>query len=138
MSSSLLWFFVVAVCLITGALAARKGYSFWLWIFAGGIIGLIILAFLPFVNKGDLAEIERRERTKTGNIVGGVFTAIALVQIVPRLLVFMVASTTPKMSGTSIDGRQLTQAEWDACGHDELKCLQIESNMHPERFRPSR
>ncbi len=138
MSSSLIWFLVIAICLVTGALAARKGYSFWLWLFAGGIIGLVILAFLPFVNKGDFSEIERRERTKTGNIVGGVFTAIALVQLVPRLLALVIVASTPKMSGVSIDGRQLTQTEWDACGHDMVKCLQIETNTHPERFRSSR
>jgi hypothetical protein len=130
MTTPLLVLFVTVICLVTGVLAARKGYNFFLWVLAGGILGLVILAFLPFVNKGDLSEIEVREKTKTGNIIGGVFTAIALVQIVPRLLLLLAVAATPKMSGVSINGRELTQAEWDACGHSEIACLNIESSRN--------
>ena len=127
MDKTLLVVISITVCLITGALAARKGYNFILWTFAGGIIGLVILAFLPFVNRGDLNEIEVREKTKTGNIVGGVISAIALVQLLPRLLALLIVVSTPKMSGVSINGRQLTQAEWDACNHDFPTCLTMEA-----------
>jgi hypothetical protein len=44
----ILW---IVISLVTGALAARKGDNFILWALAAGILGLIILAFLPFCNK---------------------------------------------------------------------------------------
>ena len=66
--------FVVGVCVVTGALAARKGYNFFLWILAGGIIGLLALAFLPFTNKGENEHLKKR-----GNLIGGGISAGAVV-----------------------------------------------------------
>ena len=69
----------VVIPVITGILAMRKGYNFFLWLFAAGIIGLIILAFLPFANKPELAaEDSKRLRTK-GNITGGVISALVIL-----------------------------------------------------------
>ena len=61
----------------TGALAHRKGYNFVLWLLGGSIIGLIILSFLPFVNKMEEGD-ERRSKTKRGNVIGGVLAALGL------------------------------------------------------------
>ena len=35
------------------------------------------------------------------------------------------SATSPatKMSGVSINGRELTQQQWDSCGHDTATCL---------------
>ena len=85
----LLPFLPVIACLITGVLASRKGYRFILWFFAGGIVGLLVLAFLPFVNKGDFSEMETRQRTKTGNITGGVISAITLVALLTWLIQYV-------------------------------------------------
>ena len=69
---------------VTAALAARKGYNFFLWIFAGGIIGLLILMFLPFVNdKSNLSCDERQRQRKTGNTIAG---AISLIVIMLNVL----------------------------------------------------
>lgn len=68
MSTPLLIVFGAAICLITGTLAARKGYNFYLWVLAGGIIGLVILSFLPFVNRGDLSEIEQAKEPKPATL----------------------------------------------------------------------
>jgi hypothetical protein len=87
---------------------------------------LIVLAFLPFVNKGELGEVEVRERIKTGNIVGGVITALVLVQLIPALFIMGVAASRPQMSGVRIDGRELTQREWDDCGRNDIKCIEAE------------
>jgi len=65
--------------LITGGLAARKGYNFFIWFFAGGIIGLIILAFLPFTNKGDLSPGDAAQKRRTGNTIAGVFAGLAIL-----------------------------------------------------------
>jgi cytochrome bd-type quinol oxidase subunit 2 len=69
----------LVICAITAALAARKGYNPACWFFAAGIIGLLILAFLPFVNKGDLSEEEARSKRNAGNIIGAVISVIAVV-----------------------------------------------------------
>ena len=61
-------------CLV-GLLAARKGYSFYLWIFTGLFLGLIVLAFLPHVNKGRYAG--HSGRRKTGNIIGACLSVIS-------------------------------------------------------------
>jgi peptidoglycan/LPS O-acetylase OafA/YrhL len=76
--------------LITGGLAARKGYNFFLWFFACGIIGLIILAFLPFTNKGDLQPGVAAQKRATGNTIGGVLTAIAIGVIILRIAAALV------------------------------------------------
>lgn len=77
----------VVFCVITALLAGRKGYNPALWLLAAGAIGLIILAFLPFVNeKSQLTETERDAKKKTGNLIGGVISAIALVMIGVRLV----------------------------------------------------
>jgi accessory gene regulator protein AgrB len=65
---------------IMAALAARKGYNPALWFLTGGVLGLLVLAFLPFVNeKSNLPEAERAEKKKTGDIIGGVISGLAVL-----------------------------------------------------------
>lgn len=65
---------------VMAVLAGRKGYNPALWFFAGGILGLLILAFLPFVNeKSKLPEDQRAAKKKTGDLIGGVTSGIAIV-----------------------------------------------------------
>lgn len=70
---------LLLVPIITGLLAKRKGYSFILWLFAAGPLGLIILAFLPFANDGELPRSEQARLKRRGNIMGGVLAGIAIV-----------------------------------------------------------
>ena len=79
----LLW---VVIPIITGLLAKRKGYSFFIWIFATGVLGLVILAFLPFANKAGTPAEEQASRKRTGNIIGGVLAGIGIVFGALRLL----------------------------------------------------
>jgi hypothetical protein len=79
----LLW---IVISIITGLLAARKGYNFFLWLLAAGCIGLIILAFLPFANKPELAPEEQARLKKTGDTIGGVLTGIGLLLGLLKLL----------------------------------------------------
>ncbi|MGA1237896.1 MAG: hypothetical protein ACO34E_13665 [Limisphaerales bacterium] len=51
----LMW---IVIPTITGLLAYRKGYSFLIWFFAAGILGLILLACQPFANQADLSPEE--------------------------------------------------------------------------------
>jgi len=60
-------FFVLAVMLITGLLASRKGYSFWLWFFAAGVLGLITIACLPFANLPEQSWDEQEELKRKAN-----------------------------------------------------------------------
>ena len=71
---------------IMAMLAGRKGYSPVLWFLAGGILGLLILAFLPFVNeKSQLPKRERASKKQTGDIIGGVISVVAVVLLMVNL-----------------------------------------------------
>ena len=79
---------LIAICVVTGFLAARKGYGFFYWVLAGGVIGLLILAFLPFVNeKSEVSDSsERKALRKRCNAVGGTISAVGLLAMVAVLL----------------------------------------------------
>lgn len=71
---------------IMALLAGRRGYNPALWFLAAGIIGLLILAFLPFVNeKSELPESQRQSKKKTGDIIGGVISAISVIILLINL-----------------------------------------------------
>lgn len=74
----------IVIPIITGALAMRKGYNFFLWLFAAGILGLIVLSFLPFANKPELPAEEQSRLKTRGNIAGGVFAGLTLLGIIIR------------------------------------------------------
>jgi len=78
------YLFIVAILLVTGGLAARKGYSFFFWCFAAGLIGLITLAFLPYTNKGDLEPEVAEAKRKRGNTIGMVISIIAIIFAIIR------------------------------------------------------
>ena len=73
--------------LVTGLLARRKGYNFLLWLLGGGIIGLIVLSWLPFVNKMEEGD-ERRSKTTRGNVIGGVLVALSACQALAVAVLF--------------------------------------------------
>ncbi len=62
----------VVFCVITGMLAARKGYNFLLWTLGGGILPLIVLACLPSSDKSESVEEQVRTQ-KTGNTIAIAF-----------------------------------------------------------------
>lgn len=70
---------------VTGALAARKGYNFILWALAAGIIGLVILAFLPFANAPEKPPEEQARLRKSGNMIGGGLAVLGLFMIAMRV-----------------------------------------------------
>jgi hypothetical protein len=71
----------------TALLAGRKGYNSVLWFFAAGVIGLVILAFLPFVNeKSNLPEMERSSMKKTGDTIAGVIAAVAVGLLLAKVI----------------------------------------------------
>jgi hypothetical protein len=49
----------IIISAVTGALAVRKGYNFFIWALAAGIPGLVILSFMPFSNKENQPAEER-------------------------------------------------------------------------------
>ncbi len=77
--------FLGIIGLVTGALAKRKGYKFLPWFFAGGIIGLLVLAFLPNANDPKVSEIERRIQTEKGNVIGRNIAIFSLALALLRL-----------------------------------------------------
>ena len=81
-------FLLVVLALTTGALAARKGYNFFTWTFAGGsLIALIVLAFLPFTDKEGVSPEVAVKKRATGNIIGGVIAGLAVLSVMLLLFV---------------------------------------------------
>jgi hypothetical protein len=85
------WFFflillplLVLFLAVTPLLAARKGYTWYLWTFSGGVIGLIILAFLPFANRPAESEEVNRSRRRIGDVIGGVLSVLSLLWMLMR------------------------------------------------------
>jgi hypothetical protein len=87
MSLTAQWAIFACIGLITGLLAARKGYNFFAWLLTWGLIGLIVLAFLPFATEGGvLREVGQRKRW-IGNCVGlGLSAAFVLTFLVVMLV----------------------------------------------------
>lgn len=77
---------VIGVPLVTGLLAHRKGYNFFIWMLAGGCIGLIVLAFLQDVRNDDAQEEDEvlREVRKRGDIIGAVLAGISILLLLIR------------------------------------------------------
>lgn len=71
--------FGVVFLVVTGILAMRKGYNFFAWVLAGGCIGLVVLAFLPFANSEKLPPEQRAVAVKRGNTIGLVVSACCVV-----------------------------------------------------------
>ena len=60
-------------------LAARKGYKWYLWtILAMGVLGLIVMAFLPYANKPEQSPQEQQQKRKSGNKVGLVLSIVGV------------------------------------------------------------
>jgi len=80
---------LILIFVVPPLLAARKGYKWYLWIFALGMVGLIVLAFLPFANKPQLAPEEQLRLRKRGNMIGGVLTAVNVGWVALNILVLL-------------------------------------------------
>jgi MFS family permease len=65
---------------INALIASKKGFNPFIWFFAAGLLGLIVLAFLPSAN-AVLAENKElyEERKKAGNRAGIIILCIAAV-----------------------------------------------------------
>jgi accessory gene regulator protein AgrB len=72
----------VVIMIAMGLIAYKKGFKPWLWILAGGIPGIIVLAFMPSAKAEGIDDATREKRRKNGNITGAVISAIAIVIMV--------------------------------------------------------
>ena len=72
-------FLIQLICgAINAFLAKKKGYNPFIWFFAGGFIGLIVIAFLPDTTWESMSEEEAPKRVRKGNIVGVVIIVIIM------------------------------------------------------------
>ena len=62
-------------------LAAHKGYCWYFWSLAW-LIGLVALAFLPYVNDPDADPEKQRSKREMGNLVGLILTAVDAIGLV--------------------------------------------------------
>ena len=64
------------VFFVTGGFAARKGYNFVIWGLAGGLLSLLVMAFLPFANKADQDAETKRLLVSRGDRIGLVLVVV--------------------------------------------------------------
>jgi hypothetical protein len=74
--------FSILVLAAMGFLASRKGFDWWRWILAGGIIGFIVLLCMPSAAAKDIDEETRARRRRSGNKVGNILSIIAIIIII--------------------------------------------------------
>ena len=72
----------IGVAIVMAVIANKKGFNPFLWILAGGILGFLILIFMPSANAEEIDEATRTVRRKRGNVTGGVISCIAIVLII--------------------------------------------------------
>lgn len=65
------------MAILSGFVAQSKGYNFWAWFFAGGLIGLVVLLCLPNVN--DTTEDRKAAISNRGNTIGIVIAVASFV-----------------------------------------------------------
>ncbi len=74
-----MWYIYLLVGVITGYMAHRKGYSFYLWFFAGGVLGLVVLLMLPDASDPLNSYEENQRLAARGNNLGWIIVVAALV-----------------------------------------------------------
>ena len=79
----------IIVIIMMVFLAKQKGFKPWLWVLAGGIVGLIVLLFLPSARAADLDEETRQKRRKIGNMTGVIFSVIVIIIFIAWLVVLL-------------------------------------------------
>ncbi len=77
MNQLLVWLAMIAISVLCGYWAQKKGYSFWAYLFAGGLLGAITLLFLPDVK--DVAEDKKVSVINKGNTIGIVIAVASFV-----------------------------------------------------------
>lgn len=77
-----------------GIIAWKKGFKPWLWILAGGIPGLIILAFMQSAKVDGINEVTQARRRKAGNLVGAVFSSIAVILAITVTILLITVKDT--------------------------------------------
>jgi hypothetical protein len=71
----LTWVLILLIAYGCGTWGSRKGYSFWAWFFGGSVLGAVVVACLPDVNKFE--ESKREKQVYIGNTVGIVMAVVA-------------------------------------------------------------
>lgn len=76
--------------LVSPFIAWRKGYAPYLWLFACGPVGLIVIAWLPAANTAqtpEQMELMQVRANTTGAILTGLALVISAMLIVPAMLI---------------------------------------------------
>jgi hypothetical protein len=82
---------VVVSCVVTPLLAARKGYSWVVWVFGGSVLGLLILAFQPFANAPGLTPKQQKQLEKKGNSIGIALTLMSICITLIVVCIFLIS-----------------------------------------------
>ena len=59
--------------------AKTKGFNVWAWILAGGLVGLIVVAFLPSAKATNIDENEKQRRRETATNIGLILSILFIL-----------------------------------------------------------
>lgn len=67
---------------INALIASKKSFNPWIWFFAGGLLGLIVILILPSAHAALPDQELYEQRRKTGNTAGIVILCLALFAVI--------------------------------------------------------
>jgi hypothetical protein len=74
------WFYAfILFAIINIIIANRKGFNGWAWMIAAGFLGLVILILLPSATESGIESEVRKNRSKTGTLVGLIISILCVV-----------------------------------------------------------
>jgi hypothetical protein len=81
---------------VTPLLASRKGYTWFLWILGGSILGLLVLAFLPYANSSKFSLEQQKITKRTGDNIGTLLSLICACIFFAAALMGLLAGVTER------------------------------------------
>jgi len=79
-------------------LAARKGYDWYCWVLGGSVIGLFVLATLPYADAPGIQPEQRVEVRRRGNQYGIVLSVFAVIVAFALFVAMLPGEPQPQRS----------------------------------------
>ncbi len=77
-------------------IASSKGFDPLRWLLAAGLLGLIIIFFLPSAKETGIDDAEKQKRIRRANSIGGIISVFAIILIIIFLIMWAEASSDPE------------------------------------------
>lgn len=69
----------ITIAIANAMIAKKKGFSPWAWVLAAGLIGLLVLYFMPSSKELGINEQTETDRRRAGNLCGALISIATLI-----------------------------------------------------------